>query len=229
MEAGPPPAGPDGPLSDSGPAAPARALAAARAALTRIALRRAGELRAQAPATAERLLWVGCALAPAFGDVHVRLVELRRDRGDHAGTLAAGRAAAQRFPDSPDAWMLLAGACLTAFRQDEALAAYERAITIEERPDALTAAGELYARAGRFADAAARFARAHAAGAGPDALLANARALAAAGDRAAAVAALALWADRVPDGAQRLEEERAKLDRMPASPILKDGPGTTQR
>jgi tetratricopeptide (TPR) repeat protein len=94
--------------------------------------------------------------------------------------------------------MLLASACLTSFRQDEALAAYERVITIEERPDALTAAGELYARAGRHADAAARFARAHAAGAGPDALLANARALSAAGDRAAAVAALALWA--VPDG-----------------------------
>ena len=98
--------------------------------------------------------------------------------------------------------MLLASACLTSFRQDEALAAYERAITIEERPDALTAAGELYARAGRFADAAARFARAHAAGGGPDTLLANARALSAAGDAAAAEAALALWRDqtRTADG-----------------------------
>lgn len=185
METGPPPAGPDRPLSG--------ALSAARAALARIALHRAAELREEAPATAERLLSVGSALAPEFGDVHVRLVELRRDRGDRAGALAAGRAAVERFPGSPDAWMLLASACLTSFRQDEALAAYERAITIEERPDALTAAGELYARAGRHAEAAARFARAHAAGAGPDALLANAKALTAAGDRAAAEAALALW------------------------------------
>ena len=152
-------------------------------------------------------------IAPAFGDVHVSLVELRRGLGDRAGALAAGRAAVDRFPDSADAWMLLAGACLTTFRQDEALAAYERAITIEERPDALTAAGALYARAGRHADAAARFARAHAAGGGPDALLANARALAAAGDRDAADQALALWAARAPDGALRLEEEQARLDR----------------
>ena len=202
METGSPPAGPDGPLSDPGPAAPGGALGAARAALTRIAVRRAAELREQAPTTAERLLWVGCALAPAFGDVHVGLVELRRDRGDRAGALAAGRAAVDRFPGSADAWMLLAGACLTMFRQDEALSAYERAITLEERPDALTAAGELYARAGRFADAAARFARAHAAGGGPDTLLANARALSAAGDAAAAEAALALWRDqtRTADG-----------------------------
>jgi tetratricopeptide (TPR) repeat protein len=213
VEAGPPPAGPDRPLGDPAPAAPRGALGAARAALTRIALRRAAELREQAPATADRLLSIGSALAPVFGDVHVRLVELRRDRGDRAGALAAGRAAVERFPGSPDAWMLLAGACLTSFRQDEALAAYERAITIEERPDALTAAGELYARAGRHADAAARFARAHAAGAGPDALLANARALAAAGDRAAAEAALALWAGSVPDGTGRIEEERARLER----------------
>lgn len=191
-------------------------LAAARAALTRITVRRAAELRQQAPATAERLLSVGSALAPAFGDVHVRLVELRRDRGDRAGALAAGRAAVDRFPDSPDAWMLLAGACLTAFRQDEALAAYERVSTLEERPDALTAAGELYARAGRFPEAAARFARAHAAGGGPDTLLANARALSAAGDRAAADAALALWAGAVPDGANRIDEERARLDQAPA-------------
>ena len=188
METGPPPAGPDRHLSG--------ALSAARAALTRIAVRRAAELREEAPATADRLLAFGSALAPVFGDVHVRLVELRRDRGDRAGAHAAGRSAVERFPGSPDAWMLLASACLTAFRQDEALAAYERAITIEERPDALTAAGELYARAGRHAEAAARFARAHAAGAGPDALLANAKALTAAGDRAAAEAALALWRSR---------------------------------
>ena len=217
MEAGPPPAGPHGPLSDPAPAAHGGALAAARAALTRIAVRRAAELREQAPATAERLLWIGCALAPAFGAVHVDLVELRRGRGDRAGALAAGRAAVERFPRCADAWMLLASACLTSFRQDEALAAYERAITLEERPDALTAAGELYARAGRHANAAARFARAHAAGGGPDPLLANARALAAAGDRAAADAALALWARGIPDGAQRLDEERARLEQSPAT------------
>jgi len=188
-------------------------MSAASAALARVAVRQAATVRDRSPAAADRLLRLGGAIAPAFGDVHVGLVELRRDRGDRAGALAAGRAAADRFPHCADAWMLLAGACLTTFRQDEALAAYERAITIEERPEALTAAGELYARAGRHADAAARFARAHAAGGGPDALLANARALAAAGDRDAADQALALWAARAPDGAVRLEEERTRLDR----------------
>jgi tetratricopeptide (TPR) repeat protein len=183
------------------------------AAVARFALRRAEEFRHRAPAVADRWLWLGCGLAPAFGDVHVRRVEWRRERGDRAGALAAGQSAAQRFPGSPDAWMLLAAACLASFRQEEALVAYERAIAIEERADALTAAGELYARAGRHAEAAARFARSHAAGGGPEALLANARALAAAGDAAAAEQALGLWAAQVPDGSRRLEEERSRLRR----------------
>jgi tetratricopeptide (TPR) repeat protein len=181
------------------------------AALARIAARQAAAVRDRAPAAADRLLRIACAIAPEFGDAHVSLVDLRRAAGDRGGALAAGRRATERFPDSADAWMLLAGACLASFRQDEALAAYERAITVTERPDALTAAGELYARAGRFADAAARFARAHAAGAGPDALLLNARALSAAGDRDAAEQALALWAAAVPDGPRRVEEERRRL------------------
>jgi tetratricopeptide (TPR) repeat protein len=153
-------------------------------------------LRDSDPVTAGRLLAVGSVIAPAFGPVHVDLVELRRSLGDRAGALAAGRSAVDRFPDCSDAWMLLASACLSTFRQDEALAAYERAIAIEERPDALAGAGELYARAGRHADAAARYARAYAAGGGPDTLLANARALAAAGDHEAAEQALALHAAR---------------------------------
>jgi tetratricopeptide (TPR) repeat protein len=211
VETDTPAAGPGPALSDQGSAARGGLLSAACAALARIAVRRAVELRDHSPATADRLLSVGCAIAPEFGDAHVHLVELRRSLGDRAGALAAGRGAVDRFPRCSDAWMLLAGACLTSFRQDEALAAYERAITIEERPDALAGAGELYARAGRHADAAARFARAYAAGAGPDSLLANARALAAAGDRHAAEQALSLWAARAPDGAARFEEERAKL------------------
>jgi tetratricopeptide (TPR) repeat protein len=168
-------------------------------------------LRERRPARADAWLRLGAALAPEFGEPHAALIELRRARGDRAGAVAAAHAASERFPDSADAWMTLGEVWQFAFRQSEALAAYERAVTLEERADALRAAGVLYRRAGRFADAAARFARAYAAGGEPAALLANAGALAAAGDYAAAEQALELWATVVPDGRERLEEERVRL------------------
>ncbi len=182
-----------------------------RAALARAAVRRARAVRDRNPARADAWLRIGTALAPEFGEAHRTLVELRRARGDRAGAVAAARSASHRFPDSADAWMRLGDAWQFVFRQPEALAAYEQAVAIEERADALGAAGVLYRRAGRFADAAARFARAFAAGGEPAALLANAGALAAAGDYAAAEQALELWATLVPNGRERLEEERVRL------------------
>ena len=98
-----------------------------------------------------------------------------------------------------------------AFRQREALVAYEQALALEERPDAAMAAGELYLRAGEPSNAAARFARAYAAGGGAAALRANAQALFQAGDIRAADEALSLWATQVPDGLERLAEVRAEL------------------
>lgn len=191
-------------------------LASLRGALTRTLVRRGIAQRERAPARAESWLRLAAAMATEFGDAHTTLVTLRRGRGDRAGTLAAARSAAERFPQAASAWVQLAEAWLYVFRQPEALAAYERAIAVEERADALMAAGDLYGRGGRFRDAAARYARAFAAGGDPAALLANARALATAGDAAAAEQALMLWATLVPDGAQRVADERARLPRLVA-------------
>jgi tetratricopeptide (TPR) repeat protein len=138
-------------------------------------------------------------------------VHLCRALEDRWGALAVAQAAVRRFDGNPDAWMLLGEACQMAFRQREALGAYEQALALEERPDAAMAAGDLYLRAGQPADAAARFARAYAAGGGATALRANAQALFQAGDIRAADEALTLWATQVPDGMERLAEVRAEL------------------
>jgi uncharacterized protein YmfQ (DUF2313 family) len=71
--------------------------------------------------------------------------------------------------------------------------AFERALQIDERPDAAFAAGLLYRMKQDHATAGARFARAYAAGHGSEALRENARALKAAGDPAAAAEAMQLW------------------------------------
>jgi tetratricopeptide (TPR) repeat protein len=190
-----------------------------RAAAARFAVRRAAACQRHAPRRADLWLRLGCALAPAFGEPFTALVHLRRARDDRWGAVAAARDAARRFPDNPDVWMLLADAHQMAFRQIEALGAYEQALALEERADAAFAAGELYRRAGRFPEAAARFARAYAAGGGPDALLHNAQALFLAGDHEAADQALTLWATLVPDGLDRLPQARAELRARGEAPI----------
>jgi tetratricopeptide (TPR) repeat protein len=182
-----------------------------RALVARFAVRRAAACQRHAPSRADWWLALGAAVTPAFGEPHTALVHLRRARDDRWGAMAAARTAARRFPDNPDAWMLLGEACQMAFRQQDALGAFEEALALEERADAALAAGALYRRAGRHPEAAARFARAYAAGAGPDALLENARALHQAGDHAAADEALSLWATLVPDGLDRLARARAEL------------------
>lgn len=179
------------------------------AALTRFAGRRAAACQRHAPGRADWWLRLGCAVTPTFAEPFRTLVHLRRSRDDRLGAVAAARAAIDRFPENPDAWMLLGEAYEMAFRQPEALSAYERALALEERADAALAAGVLYRRAGRAVEAAARFARAYAAGAGAEALWENAAALFAAGDERAAEEALTLWATQVPDGFDRLTEARA--------------------
>ncbi len=174
-------------------------------------MRRAAACQRSAPRRAGRWLQLGCALAPRFGEPHQALVHLRRATEDRWGAVAAARDAADRFPASADAWLLLGDAYQMAFRQAEALAAYEQVLVLEERPDAALAAGEIYWRAGRHADAASRFARAYAAGGGADALWRNAQALFLAGDEAAADDALNLWATQVPGGHERLGAARAEL------------------
>jgi tetratricopeptide (TPR) repeat protein len=179
------------------------------AALANFAGRRAAACQRYAPGRADWWLRLACSITPTFAEPFRALVHLRRSRDDRLGAVAAARAAIDRFPENPDAWMLLGEAYEMAFRQPEALSAYERALSLEERADAALAAGVLYRRAGRAAEAAARFARAYAAGAGAEALWENAAALFAAGDEHAAEEALTLWATQVPDGFERLTEARA--------------------
>src|SRR5207302_751358 len=136
---------------------------ALRSALVRCAVRRAAASQRDAPRRADWWLRVGCAVSPAFADCYPALVRLRRAIEDRWGAVAAAQDAADRFPENPDAWMLLGEAFQMVFRQHDALVAYEQVLTLEERPDAALAAGDLYARAGRPADASARFARAYAA------------------------------------------------------------------
>ena len=182
-----------------------------RAALARFTVRRAAACQRHAPRRAVLWLRLGSAISPAFAEVFSALVHLRRALDDRWGALGAARAAVDRFPGNPDAWMLLGEACQMVFRQKEALGAYEQALALEERADAAMAAGELYMRAGEPADAAARFARAYAAGGGAPALWSNAQALFQAGDTRAADEALSLWATQVPDGMERLAAARAEL------------------
>jgi tetratricopeptide (TPR) repeat protein len=182
-----------------------------RSALARFAVRRAAACQREAPKRADLWLRVGCALTPAFAETYPALVQLRRAIDDRWGAVAAAQEGAQRFPENPDAWMLLGEAWQMAFRQHDALVAYEQVLALEERPDAALAAGDLYRRAGRHAEAAARFARAYAAGGGAEALWLNAQALFQAGDLRAADEALHLWATQVPDGLARLSDARAEL------------------
>lgn len=182
-----------------------------RSALARFTVRRAAACQRHAPRRAAAWLRLGSALAPVFTEPYPALVRLLRAIEDRWGALAAAEEAADRFPENPDAWMLLGEARQMVFRQAEALAAYEHALALEERPDAALAAGDLYRRAGRPAEAAARFARAYAAGAGAEALRLNAQALFLAGDERAAEEALQLWATQVTDGMARLAEARAEL------------------
>jgi len=182
-----------------------------RAALVRFAVRRAAACQRHAPKRAAAWLRLACSWTPAFGEAYVALVHLSRAMDDRWGALATAQEATERFPENPDAWMLLGDASQMVFRQREALGAYEQALALEERVDAAMAAGELYRRAGDHADAAARFARAYAAGGGPEALWQNAQSLFAAGDQEVADQALTLWATLVPNGMEKLKEARAEL------------------
>jgi tetratricopeptide (TPR) repeat protein len=165
----------------------------ARSGASGWAARRAARLSLRDAASAERWLRLAGRLAPGFSSVHRELVAARRRAEDRLGALAIALRVAQRFPRSADALVLLGEAYNAAFRPDDALRAFERALALDERADAAMAAGELYARKGDHATAGARYARAYAVGGGPDALKANARALRAAGDLAAAQQAQELW------------------------------------
>jgi len=188
------------------------------APLARFALRRAAACQRHAPRRADAWLRLGCALSPTFAEPHRALVHLRRAIEDRWGAVAAALDATERYPENPDAWMLLGEANQWVFRQTEALGAYERALALEDRADAAIAAGQLHRRAGEHADAAARFAQAYAAGGGAAALWENAQSLLQAGDETAADDALNLWATLVPDGPGRLQRAREELRAAVARP-----------
>src|SRR5436190_1007269 len=162
-----------------------------RAALARFAVRRAAACQRHAPQRAAAWLRLACSWTPGFGEPYVALVHLSRALQDRWGALATAQEATQRFPENPDAWMLLGDASQMVFRQREALGAYEQALALEERVDAAMAAGELYGRAGDHAGGAGRFARAYAACGGPGCLWRNAQCLFTAGEQGASDQALA--------------------------------------
>src|SRR5881398_1965434 len=155
-----------------------------RSSLARFAVRRAAACQRFAPKRAAFWLRLACGLTPVFADPYPALVRLRRATEDRWGAVAAARVGTERFPDNPDAWMLLGEAYQMVFRQKDALHAYEQALALEERPDA---------------------------GGGAEALWLNAQALFQAGEERAADEALHLWATQVPGGMERLSEARAEL------------------
>lgn len=180
-----------------------------RRSLAGFAARRAA--RSETPGGTARWHRLACALTPSLIPSFRLLTDLLRQRDDRWGARALAQQAAERFPEESEAWMLLGEAWLAVYRHQEALTAFEQALTLAERPDAALAAGEIFRRSGRYAEAAERFSRAYAAGGGPDALRQNAAALFQAGDDAAADQALSLWALQVPGGAGHLAAMRAEL------------------
>lgn len=180
-----------------------------RRSLAGFAARRAA--RSETAGGAARWHRLACALTPSLIPSFRLLTDLLRQRDDRWGARALAQQAAERFPEESEAWMLLGEGWLAVYRHQEALTAFEQALTLAERPDAALAAGEIFRRSGRYAEAAERFSRAYAAGGGPDALRQNAAALFQAGDEAAADQALSLWALQVPGGAGQLAAMRTEL------------------
>jgi tetratricopeptide (TPR) repeat protein len=180
--------------------------------LAGFALERARRLGTSAPARAERWLRLAAAAAPAFGEAHRTLIASRQARGNQLGAVAFATATAARFDTTGEALVALGHACAAAYRTKDALWAFERALQMEERPDAAMAAGTLYLRLGDPATAGARFARAYAAGAGANALKENARALRAAGDHLAAKEAITLWEKETGSRWEEAEQTPRRLD-----------------
>lgn len=190
-----------------------------RRSLAGFAARRAA--RSATAGGAARWHRLACALTPSLIPSFRLLTDLLRQRDDRWGARALAQQAAERFPEESEAWMLLGEGWLAVYRHQEALTAFEQALTLAERPDAALAAGEIFRRSGRYAEAAERFSRAYAAGGGPDALRHNAAALFQAGDDAAADQALSLWAQQVPSSASQLAAMRTEM-KLQASRTLKD-------
>src|SRR5437867_10357218 len=95
-----------------------------RSSLARFAVRRAAACQRFAPKRAAFWLRLACGLTPVFADPYPALVRLRRATEDRWGAVAAARVGTERFPDNPDAWMLLGEAYQMVFRQKDALHAY---------------------------------------------------------------------------------------------------------
>src|SRR5207244_12807141 len=94
-----------------------------RSALTRFTVRRAAASQRDAPKRAALWLRLGCSLTPSFAEAYPALVRLRRAIEDRWGALAAAQEASVRFPETPDAWTLLRGACQRLFRTPDQFAA----------------------------------------------------------------------------------------------------------
>lgn len=190
-----------------------------RRSLAGFAARRAAH--SSTPSGAARWHRLACTVSPALVPSYRSLADLLRQQDDRWGARDLAQKAAERFPEEADAWMLLGEAWLAVYRHQEALTAFEQALTLAERPDAALAAGEVLRRSGRYAEAAERFSRAYAAGGGADALRQNAAALYQAGDEAAADQALALWAQQVPGGPRQIAAIRTEMKLQAGQPTTR--------
>jgi len=123
-----------------------------RRSLSGFAARRAA--RSATTGGAARWHRLACALTPSLIPSFRLLTELLRQRDDRWGARALAQRAAERFPEESEAWMLLGEGWLAVYRHQEALTAFEQALTLTERPDAALAAGEVFRRSGRYAEAA---------------------------------------------------------------------------
>src|SRR5205807_10583988 len=107
-----------------------------RSSLARFAVRRAAACQRFAPRRADFWLRLACNLTPVFGDPYPALVRLRRATEDRWGAVAAARQGTERFPDNPDAWMLLGERYKMGFRQKDGLHATEQPSARADAPEA---------------------------------------------------------------------------------------------
>src|SRR5260370_40875377 len=102
-----------------------------RSAVAGFAVGRAEACQGFAPKRADFWLRLGCRLSPVLAEPYAALVRLRRAVDDRWGALAAALGATGRFPDHPDAWMLLGAAYQMVVRQKDALAALQQAPALD--------------------------------------------------------------------------------------------------
>src|SRR2546430_12930208 len=98
-----------------------------RSALARFAVRRAAACQRFAPKRADFWLRMACRFTPVLAEPYAALVRLRRATEDRWGAVPAAQQGTHRFPDNPDAWMLLGEPYQMGCRHNDALGPHDQA------------------------------------------------------------------------------------------------------